>query len=733
MSTLREPADESTHDGNGDQQAKPEGRKISDVFGENVFSLLTLKEHLTKSTYDKMKGVILRQEKLDFETVEQMAQAIIKWAIDKGVTHYTHWFQPLTASTAEKHDAFFKPSWDLELEAKGIESLSASEFVKREPDGSSFPSGGLRATHEARSYTIWDPSSPPFILETENGKTLYLPAVFISYTGESLDYKTPLLKANHALNQAATAVCHYFDQQVHHVFSTLGWEQEYFLVDEKFLNARPDLLLIGRTVFGGQSAKGQQMEDHYFGSIPVRVQDFMQEFELEALKVGIPILTRHNEVAPSQYECAPMFEETNVSVDHNLLIMDLMEKIAIKHQFRILFNEKPFAGLNGSGKHNNWSLATSKGKNLLFPGDNPGSDLLFLTFFINVLKAINDNNDILRASIASADNDHRLGANEAPPAIISVFTGSLLEKVLSRFKTAGLTSDRIAEKEVIDLQLTKICAITKDPIDRNRTSPFSFTDNRFEFRGVGASANCAAPMTTLNTIVANQLQAFKTEVDGRHQHNPNTEDNIVAVLQGYLEDVERIVFNGNGYSKAWEEEAEARGLSNNKTTPVALQAMITKKAKDVFGKQRVFSEKELHSRYNVLLENYIHKIAIEADLLQEISRTYVLPAAYECINKLSETYRNLNDMGLKDQPQRIVAQVVPITDLTDELNHQLSQLMEAKSSADQMHDLAASAQAYADQVKPYLDKVRAPIDKLEGLVDDKIWPLPKYRELLFLR
>jgi glutamine synthetase len=733
MTTLQQLPDESTHDGNGDHQAQPEGRRISDIFGESVFSLLTLKENLTESTYDNIKGVILRQQQMDSETAEHIAQAIIKWAMDKGVTHYTHWFHPLTASSAEKHDAFFKPNWDLEKEAKGIESLSASELVRQEPDGSSFPSGGLRVTHEARSYTIWDPSSPPFILETENGKTLYLPAVFISYTGESLDYKTPLLKANHALNVAATAVCHFFDPQVHHVFSTLGWEQEYFLVDEKFLNARPDLLLIGRTVFGGQSAKGQQMEDHYFGSIPVRVQNFMKEFELEALKLGIPIMTRHNEVAPGQYECAPMFEETNVAVDHNLLIMDLMAKIAIKHQFRILFNEKPFAGLNGSGKHNNWSLATSNGKNLLLPGDNPASNLLFLTFFINILKAIHDNNDLLRASIASADNDHRLGANEAPPAIVSVFTGSLLEKVLANFKASGLSSEQTVANEMIDLQLSKICAIAKDQTDRNRTSPFSFTGNRFEFRGVGASANCAAPMTTLNTIVANQLQVFKKEVDARHQHNPNIEDSIVAVLQGYMADVERIVFNGNGYSKAWEEEAEARGLSNNKTTPAALQAMISKKARDVFGNQLVFNEKELHSRYNVLLENYIHKIAIEADLLQEMSRTYVLPVAYESINKLSETYRNLNDMGLKEQAQHIVAQVVSITDLADELHNQLSQLMEAKSSAEQIHDVAASAQAYAEQVKPHFDRVRASIDQLEGLVDDKLWQLPKYRELLFLR
>ena len=517
------------------------------------------------------------------------------------------------------------------------------------------------------------------------------------------------------------------------MFSTLGCEQEYFLVDEKFVNARPDMLLTGRTIFGRESARGQQMDDHYFGSIPMRVQDFMKEFELEALKLGIPIVTRHNEVAPGQYECAPMFEETNVAVDHNLLIMDLMEKIAIKHQFRILFDEKPFGGLNGNGKHNNWSLATSNGKNLFSPGKEPGSNLQFLTFFINVIKAIHDNDDLLRAAIASEGNDHRLGANEAPPAIISIFTGSLLEEVLTKFNSEGLTSVAGQNMNLIDLNLTKIPAIEKDQTDRNRTSPFPFVDNRFEFRAVGGSANSAAPMTVLNTIVANQLQAFKTEVDSRAQHSPNTDDNIVAVLQGYKEDVERIVFNGDGYSEAWEREAMARGLSNNKTTPVALNAMISEKSKEVFANQHVFTENELHSRYEVLIENYINKVGIEANLLEEMSRTFVLPAANEHLNKLGETYRHLSDMGLKKQAQSVVAQVTPITDLTVKLCEDLPRLVEAKSAADSIGDAGQRAEAYADQVKPLFVDVRASIDNLEGLVDDKFWPLPKYRELLFLR
>ena len=735
MSTLQrrssEPSGHGQHDHNSGDSLQTDGRRLSEVFAENIFSLNTLKDRVSDSTYERMKGVILSQEPVEPDTAELVAKAIIDWAMENGVTHYTHWFHPLTGASAEKHDAFFKPS--LNLEKRGIESLSASEFVQREPDGSSFPSGGLRATHEARSYTIWDPSSPTFILETKNGKTLYVPAVFISYTGEALDYKTPLLKANHALNVAATRVCHYFDESVTHVFSTLGWEQEYFLVDERFVNARPDLLLAGRTVFGGKSARGQQMDDHYFGSIPVRVEDFMKEFELEALKLGIPIVTRHNEVAPGQYECAPMFEETNVAIDHNLLVMDLMQKIAIKHRFRILFGEKPFAGLNGSGKHSNWSLANSHGKVLLSPGDDPGSNLQFLTFFINVIKAVNDNEALLRASIASSGNDYRLGANEAPPAIISIFTGTLLEQVLSTFETDGLTSDGGDSEDVIDLRLTKIPAIPKDQTDRNRTSPFAFTGNRFEFRAVGASANCAAPMTVLNTIVANQLTAFSEEVERRLETNPNTEENILAVLQGYMSDVKRVVFNGNGYSQEWEEEATARGLSNNKATPEALEAMISDETAKVFAAQGVFNERELHSRYEVLLENYINKIAIEADLLEELSMTHVFPAAFDAINRLGETHRNLGDMGLQQEAQSVVSQVTPITEQTNLLTEGLRELKAAKEAADALSDTAAIARAYCDRVRPSFDLVRSSIDVLEGLVDDKIWPLPKYRELLFLR
>ena len=706
-------------------------QKISELFGENMFDLKTLKQYVSKETYQEMKGTMLKQQNIGFSTAEQMAKGMIRWAMEKGVTHFTHWFQPLTDSPAEKHDAFFKPSYDLEVQ--GIEELSASELIKREPDGSSFPSGGLRQTHAARGYTIWDPSSPPFILETELGKTLYVPAVFISITGEALDYKTPLLKANHALNKAATAVCHYFDSKVTHVFTNLGWEQEYFLVDERFYNARPDLLLAGRTIFGGKSAKGQQMDDHYFGSIPERVQNFMKDFELESLKLGIPIVTRHNEVAPGQFEAAPMFEETNMAVDHNLLILDVMEKVAIKHKFRILFNEKPFAGLNGSGKHCNWSMSTGTGKNLISPGDDPGSNLQFITFLINFIKAIHDNGDLLRASVGSAGNDHRLGANEAPPAIISIFTGSLLEQILKEFRATGLSKPQKMEKELIDLGLTKIPVISRDYTDRNRTSPLPFTDNRFEFRAVGSSANCAASVTVLNAIVADQLAAFKVEVDQLEAKKTDTEANIVTVLQGYMDDVERVVFNGNGYSKEWEEEAQKRGLPNNKNTPSALKAMVSDKSKALFERQGILNARELESRYEVLLENYINKIGIEADLFQEMSRTYVLPSANRSINRLSDTYNNLKGMGLNDQAKNLVEQVTSITYLCEKLNKDLLLLKEAISKANGLSDHPKIAKAYAESVSPHFEKVRTSIDMLEGMVDNEDWKLPKYRELLFIR
>ena len=528
-------------------------------------------------------------------------------------------------------------------------------------------------------------------------------------------------------------MCQYFNQEVTHVFSTLGWEQEYFLVDERFYNARPDLLMTGRTIFGAKPAKGQELDDHYFGSIPERVQNFMKEFELQALRLGIPIVTRHNEVAPGQYECAPKFEESNVANDHNLLIMELMEKLVIKYKFRILFNEKPFAGLNGSGKHSNWSLATGDRRNLLSPGDNPGGNLEFLTFFINVLKAVNDNESLIRASIASAGNDHRLGANEAPPAIISISIGSMMEKVLEVFKTDGLSSRSAEENEPIDLNLTKILKVEKGSTDRNRTSPFPFNDNRFEFRAVGSSANCAGPITILNAVVANQLRSFKEQIDALDSDNAKTEENIVSVLQGYMEDATRIIFNGDGYSEEWEKEAESRGLSNNKNTPAALKPLVSDQSKQLFKVQNIFSEEELEARYEVSLENYISKISIEADLFREMSYTYVLPSTYEHINKLGETFRNLNDMGLGDQANGIVKQVALLSYLAEKIDQDVQEMIKAKAKADQESSTSKCAQAYADKVKPLFDKIRSAMDKLEGQIDDNFWKLPKYRELLFLK
>jgi glutamine synthetase len=612
-------------------------KKISEIFASRVFNLPAMKEYLAEGTYLTMVSAIKQNTKIDFQTAENVAKGLKKWASDLGVTHYTHWFQPLTGSTAEKHDAFFKPSLDITVQ--GMEHLSAAELVQREPDASSFPHGGLRSTAEARGYTIWDPSSPAFIMESENGKTLYIPSVYISYTGESLDYKTPLLKSNELLSKAATDVCHYFDETVHNVITTLGWEQEYFIIDESLYNARPDLQITGRTLFGGKPARGQQLEEHYFASIPERVQAYMQDFEREALKLGIPVLTRHNEVAPAQYECAPMFEELNVAVDHNLLVMDVMNRVANKHGLKVLFHEKPFAGVNGSGKHNNWSMATDKGKNLLSPGDMPSNNLQFITFFVNVVKAINDNGDLLRASIASQANEHRLGANEAPPAVISVFTGTMVADILEEFKTKGLTKNGIKSEKKIDLHIPKIPEANLDNTDRNRTSPFPFTGNKFEFRAVGASANCSAAMMVLNTIVAHQLIGFKKEVDALIAKGTDKEKAIVKVLQESIKSSERIIYNGDGYSKEWEKEAAKRGLKNIKSTPEALLAYTTPNAKNIFSSHKIFTERELHARYEVLLEEYIKKMDIEMLVIEEMIHTHILPAAYTYQNILIENHR----------------------------------------------------------------------------------------------
>ncbi|HFS67661.1 MAG TPA: glutamine synthetase type III, partial [Flavobacteriia bacterium] len=611
--------------------------KHSQNFGKNVFNFQAMRQYMTKEAFKSVQNAKLHGTKIDRNIADQVASAMKDWALSKGATHYTHWFQPLTGATAEKHDAFFEPLEN----GSAIEKFEGAQLVQQEPDASSFPNGGIRNTFEARGYTAWDPTSPAFIY----GTTLCIPTIFVSYTGEALDYKTPLLKALSAVDESATAVCKYFDKNVKKVISTLGWEQEYFLIDEAFSKARPDISLTGRTVVGHAPAKGQQLDDHYFGSISDRVLNFMRDLETECMLLGIPVKTRHNEVAPNQFELAPVFEETNLAVDHNSLLMDVMEKVAKRHQFKVLLHEKPFAGINGSGKHNNWSLATDTGVNLLSPGKTPMSNLQFLTFFINTIKAVNAHEELLRASIASAGNDHRLGANEAPPAIISVFIGEQLTKVLNELKS--VSKGKLSPQEKTDLKLNvvgKIPDVLLDNTDRNRTSPFAFTGNKFEFRAVGSKQNCANPMTILNTIVAKQLKDFKVEVDTLiKDKNLKKDEAIFNVLREYIKDSERILFEGNGYSKEWEKEAKKRGLSNNKTTPQALKAKVSKKAISLFEEMDVMSKVEAEARYEIEIEEYTKKIQIEGRVLGDLARNHIVPTAVKYQTELIK-----NAQGLKD-------------------------------------------------------------------------------------
>ncbi|HEV8271880.1 MAG TPA: glutamine synthetase III, partial [Chitinophagaceae bacterium] len=586
--------------------------RITAIFGESVFTVKTAREFLSDEAYKSLVGSIRAGQKIDRAMANQIASGIRSWAEGKGVTHFTHWFQPLTGTTAEKHDSFFT----IKSDGTPIEQFEGDALIQQEPDASSFPSGGLRATFEARGYTAWDPSSPAFIMEIGNGKTLCIPTIFVSYTGESLDYKAPLLKALEALNKSAVDVCNYFDRNVTRVTATLGWEQEYFIIDEGLFNARPDLVMCGRTVYGHSSAKGQQLEDHYFGSIPERIYAFMRDYENEGYKLGIPLRTRHNEVAPAQYECAPIFEEVSVGVDHNSLLMDVMDRVARRHKLRVLLHEKPFAGINGSGKHNNWSMATDTGVNLLAPGKTPKTNLMFLTFFVNTIKAVHDYADVLRASIASAPNDHRLGANEAPPAIISVFIGEYLTKVLNEFKERVTAKMDETDESMLKIDIHKsIPELLLDNTDRNRTSPFAFTGNKFEFRAVGSSANCANAMTVLNTIMADTLKKFKSEVDAHIEKGDKKEIAIMHVLRQYIVASEKVLFEGDGYGEAWQKEAEKRGLPNVKTTPLALDAMVTDKAKKLFENNDVYTHGELEARHEIELEKYIKKVQIESRIM----------------------------------------------------------------------------------------------------------------------
>jgi glutamine synthetase len=594
----------------------------------------------------------------------------------------------------------------------------------------------LRATFEARGYTAWDPSSPPFVIEIGNGRTLCIPTIFVSYTGESLDYKAPLLKATEALSKAATDVCNYFDKNVSKVTVTLGWEQEYFVMDEALFNARPDLVMTGRTVFGHSSAKNQQLEDHYFGSIPERVYAYMRDFENESYKLGIPLRTRHNEVAPAQFECAPIFEEVSVAVDHNSLLMDVMERVARRHNLRVLLHEKPFAGINGSGKHNNWSMATDTGVNLLAPGKTPKTNLMFLTFFVNTIKAVHDYADVLRASIASAPNDHRLGANEAPPAIISVFTGQYLSKVLNDVKERVSASMDETDESLLKIDIHKsIPELLMDNTDRNRTSPFAFTGNKFEFRAVGSSANCANPMTVLNTIMAQTLRDFKKEVDGLIEKGEKKEIAIMQVIREYIIKSEKVLFEGDGYSEAWEKEAAKRGLPNVKTTPLALDAMVTEKAKQLFHENGIYSHQELEARHEIELEKYIKKVQIESRMMGELATSHILPAAIRYQNLLATNIRGLKEAGIKESGFSNQLQILEeISTHINKTSDLVEKMIEARKSCNKLSDTREKAIAYQKKVKDaFFDDVRYHVDKLELLVDDKEWYLPKYREMLFLR
>lgn len=704
--------------------------KKSKRFGENVFGIETMRQYLTNDALNSVKSAIDKGTKITRSEADQIATSLKDWALSKGATHYTHWFQPLTGATAEKHDAFF----DLTLDGTAIEKFEGSQLVQQEPDASSFPHGGIRNTFEARGYTAWDPTSPAFIY----GTTLCIPTVFVSYTGEALDYKTPLLRALQAVDQAATGVAKYFDKNVTKVISTLGWEQEYFLIDKDLALTRPDIMLSGRTLLGHSPAKGQQLDDHYFGSIPSRALAFMRELEEESLLLGIPVKTRHNEVAPNQFELAPIFEEANLAVDHNSLLMDIMGKIASKHSFKILLHEKPFEGINGSGKHNNWSLSTDTGVNLLSPGKTPMSNLQFLTFFVNTIKAVQDNEELLRATIASAGNDHRLGANEAPPAIISVFIGQQLSKVLNNLE--NVSKGKLSPKEKTDLKLNvvgKIPEILLDNTDRNRTSPFAFTGNKFEFRAVGSSANCANPMTVLNTIVAKQLIDFKKEVDGLVKTKKlKKDDAIFNVIREYIKSSKKILFEGDGYSDEWEKEAMKRGLSNNRKTPEALKAKVSKKNIALFESMGVMNAVESHARYEIELEEYLMRIQIEGRVLGDIARNHVIPTAVRYQNTLIENVKGLKDIYDKDYKKHASEQMELIEKISDHIaniNRGVTDMINARKKTNSLKNIEQKAQSYCYDVRPLFDEIRYHCDKLELMVDDELWSLTKYRELLFMR
>lgn len=728
MSTLRFKALEASMS-RTPRAVEPPSEKISEYYGINVFDNNAMAEYMPKDLYKSVQQSIHKGNRIERKLMNHVAAAMKAWAMEKKVTHYTHWFQPLTGTTAEKHDAFFEPLNDNNV----IERFDGSQLAQQEPDASSLPSGGIRNTFEARGYTAWDPSSPAFII----GKLLCIPTIYISYTGEALDYKTPLLKSLYAVDSAAVQVCQYFDKKVDKVNATLGWEQEYFLVDKALFTARPDLMLTGRTVFGHSPAKGQELSDHYFGSIPERAHAYMNELEIECMKLGIPVKTRHNEVAPNQFECAPIFEEANLAVDHNQLLMDIMDKIARKHNFRVLLHEKPFANINGSGKHNNWSLSTNTGVNLLSPGKNPKSNLRFLTFLVNTIKAVHDNERLLRACIATAGNEHRLGGHEAPPAIMSVFIGTELTKMLDTLVSKvkddkALTAE---EKTQLKLSIGKIPEILMDNTDRNRTSPFAFTGNKFEFRAVGSASNCSSAMTVLNAIVAKQLNTFKKDVDKLIGSGAKKDDAILRVLKKYTTASKHIRFEGNGYSEEWVKEAEKRGLSHLKTTPDALDELGSKQAVKLYEDLGVMTSRETLARQEIAFELYANLIRIEARVLGDLAENHILPSTYKYQNQLIENVKGLKDIltpaEFKDAASVQLNMVKDISRHAKAVKESVDEMVDERKRINKLESSQKRAKEYCNVIKPMFDKIRYGVDKLELLVDDEVWPLPKYRELLF--
>ncbi len=703
---------------------------VSKYYGIDVFNLHKMEHYLSQDAFKVIKRAMDEGKSLTRQEADQVAFGLKVWALERGATHYTHWFHPLTDGTAEKHDGFIEYGDNGHI----VENFSGAVLVQSEPDASSFPSGGIRNTFEARGYTAWDLSSPVFIV----GTTLCIPTIFVSYTGEALDYKSPLLKALSKLDRAATDICQYFDKDVRKVIATLGCEQEYFLIDEALYYARPDLVLAERTLMGHQSAKDQQLSDHYFGAIPERVMCFIEDFECEAHKLGIPVKTRHNEVAPNQFECAPMFEEVNLAIDHNQLLMDIMRRVARKHKFRVLFHEKPFAGINGSGKHNNWSMATNTGVNLLSPGKNPKTNLQFLTFLVNVIKAVHDSNELIRASVMNESNSWRLGGHEAPPAIISVFLGTYLINTLNEI-ARKVTDKKMtpAQKTELKLGIGKIPEILLDNTDRNRTSPFAFTGNRFEFRAVGSSANCSAAMIALNAAVARQLGKFKKEVDSIIRKGRSKDEAIFQVLKKTIIESENVLFEGDNYSNEWHKEAKKRGLSNIESVPESISRYLSAGSRDVLIGSGVFTEKELESRVEVEYEKFTKKVQIESRVLADLAINHIVPTGIKYMSSLLENIKGLKEVFDAKEYEKLAGTskeaIVIISEHITMIKKLVFEMVDERKKANIMDNEYKKALAYEKQVKPYLEEIRQHIDKLELIVDDEIWPLPKYRELLFTR